>query len=76
MAAAAFFPGDRQAFDGHGQDHHREQRHRQPALQAQLVAEQADGGISTTTKVSTTDRRGSICSFRCSRYDAATGPAR
>lgn len=42
MAAAALFPGDRQAFDGHGQDHHREQGDRQAALEAELVAEQAD----------------------------------
>ncbi len=44
MAAATFFPGDRQALDGHGQNHHREQGDRQAALQAELVTEQADHG--------------------------------
>src|SRR3990167_3813898 len=42
MAAAAFFPGDRQAFDGHGQNHHREQGYGQTAFQAEFMAEQTD----------------------------------
>src|SRR5690606_26286904 len=44
VTAATLFPVDRQALDGHGQDHHREQRYGQGPLDTQLVTEQADDG--------------------------------
>src|SRR5690606_28448737 len=43
-AGAAFVPGHRHAFDGHGHDDHREQRDAEADFQAQAVREHADGG--------------------------------